>query len=199
MACWDWFSVPRDFHPNVARSCGPNILPGMRPKTAQSPHVCCRLNRLHLFGAFSSQDYRGLLESLFIKASQHENPSGQNPTAGCFLYLFLYICIHLCTEAWHCSLCSFSSPIGAGLQPAFHRNGCSLHPHPRTNTCQPCHSSVPTGFVDIVDENPGKHHVHYPSLYHCLSTCMCTLQVCWHLLTLYMYYEWLWQILINDI
>lgn len=28
---------PRDFHPNVARSCGPNILPGMRPKTAQFP------------------------------------------------------------------------------------------------------------------------------------------------------------------
>lgn len=41
-----------------------------------------------------------------------------------------------------------------------------------------------------LDENPGKHHyhhVHYPSLYHCLSTCMYTLQVCWHLLTLYMY------------
>ena len=41
-----------------------------------------------------------------------------------YVWLFLYIC----------SLCWFSSPIG-GLQPAFHRNGCSLLPHPRTNTC----------------------------------------------------------------
>lgn len=174
-------------------------------KNCTIPHVCCRLNRLNLFGAFSSQDYRGLLESLFIKASQHENPSGQNPTAGCFFNIYfctsVYNCIHLCTEAWHCSLC-FSSP-GAGLQPAFHRNGCSLLLHPRTNTCS---SHAP---VFQQDSWTGRKSRKAP-LSPCTLSILVPLSVNLHVhlasllasvdsIYVYMYYELLWQILINDI
>ena len=184
---FSWFVLT--YHKATHSAWMPKFLPSCYQQGRGQGHTLCSRNPLFPTNHVAREKSR-LLESLFIKASQHENPSGQNPTAGCF---FIFMFDYFCTSVYICALKPDIVPFVDSHLPLV---ACSL---PSIGTAAVSFRIPEPTPVDIVDENPGKHHVHYPSLSILvpLSTCMCTLQVCWHLLTLYIYICIIWITMTN--